>query len=304
MRSARVTPRTYCGVVPDVTGHDLRCDLHDATVVHVVSARQGRPNLPTAHCPFCVGGLEAPEPYDVRWFVNRWPSMPGDRCEVLLYTSDHHATMSSLGVAGVRPVVDLWAHRTQVLGARGDVAYVLCFENRGAEVGATISHPHGQIYAYDHVPTRLASTTAASWTPDGDRGPDPAQRMVAQVGTWSAWVPWAPVYPVELTLAPHVAVPDLVELDDASRDDLAALLVHVFTRLDALFDQPLPTMMWVAQAPRDHDGNAVKPWWCRVRIVSPWRDTGVQRFIAAAEVASGEFVNPVSPEDLARRLRP
>lgn len=289
--------------MPDVTGHDLRCDYHDATLVHVVGARQARPNLPTTNCPFCVGGVEAPEPYDVRWFVNRWPSMPGDRCEVVLYTPDHEATMSSLGVAGIRRVVDLWAHRTQVLGSRSDVAYVLCFENRGAEVGATISHPHGQIYAYDHVPARLATPTAASWTPDGDRGPDPAQRQVAHVGTWSAWVPWAPVYPVELTLAPDTPIPDLVNLDDTARDDLAELLVEVFTRLDTLFGQPLPTMMWVAQAPRDHHGNAVEPWWCRVRIVSPWRDAGVQRFIAAAEVASGEFVNPVSPEDLARRLQ-
>ena len=131
---------------------EMRVDPVLGTVVHVVGSRQARPNLPSVGCPFCVGGLEAPEPYEVRWFSNRWPAMDGERCEVVLYTSDHDATLPSLGVSGVRRVIDLWADRTATLGARDDVDYVLAFENRGAEVGATIAHPHGQIYAYDHVP--------------------------------------------------------------------------------------------------------------------------------------------------------
>ena len=78
---------------------DVRTDPFLGTVVHVVGHRQTRPNLPTntdvAGCPFCPGGLEAPEPYDVRWFPNRWPAMPGDRCEVILYSPDHDATIPS-----------------------------------------------------------------------------------------------------------------------------------------------------------------------------------------------------------------
>lgn len=285
-------------------GHeDVRRDPHDDTTVTIVDSRQGRPNLPSGDCPFCVGGLEAPEPYEVRWFTNRWPSMPDDRCEVLLYSPHHDATFTTLGQAGVRRVVDLWAHRTATLGSRSDVEYVLCFENRGAEVGATIGHPHGQVYAYDHVPSRLATRARAGWSPQIDRGPHGEERLVARCGDWSAWVPFAPVYPVEVTLAPDRPAPDLVTLDDDGRNDLAALLVDVFTRLDGLFDQPLPTMSWVVQAPRDAQGRAAEPWWCHLRIVSPWRRAGVPRFIAAAEVATGEYVNPVSPEDLARRLR-
>ncbi|MCU1387704.1 MAG: galT, partial [Ilumatobacteraceae bacterium] len=74
-------------------GHerDDRRDPHLGTLVHVVGSRQARPNLPATGCPFCPGGLEAPDPYDVRWFVNRWPAMPGDRCEVVLYAPDHEA---------------------------------------------------------------------------------------------------------------------------------------------------------------------------------------------------------------------
>src|SRR3954471_4632404 len=139
---------------------DIRVDPHLGTIVHIVRARQGRPNLPSTGCPFCPGGLEAPDPYDVRWFRNRWPAMPDGRCEVVLYTPEHDATFWSLGVAGARRVIDLWAERTAVLGARDDVAYVLVFENRRAEVGATIAHPHGQIYAFDDVPDQPRSELA------------------------------------------------------------------------------------------------------------------------------------------------
>ena len=130
----------------------LRLDPLTRRPTVIVGSRQGRPNLPAAGCPFCPGGLEAPEPYDVRWFPNRWPAMPDGRCEMVLYTPDHDAEFWTLGRAGARKVVDLWAERTAALGARDDVDYVLVFENRGPEVGATIPHPHGQIYAYPEVP--------------------------------------------------------------------------------------------------------------------------------------------------------
>jgi len=124
-----------------VSSHaDQRIDPYLGTVVHVVGARQARPNLPSTGCPFCVGGLEAPDPYEVHWFPNRWPAMQGNRCEVVLYTPHHDATLPSLGVPGVRKVIDLWADRTTALGRRDDVDFVLVFENRGPQVGATIAH--------------------------------------------------------------------------------------------------------------------------------------------------------------------
>ena len=88
---------------------DVRIDPFLGTVVHIVGTRQARPNLPSTGCPFCPGGREAPEPYDVRWFRNRWPAMPGDRCEVVLYTSQHDATFASLGVHGALKVIDVEA---------------------------------------------------------------------------------------------------------------------------------------------------------------------------------------------------
>jgi UDPglucose--hexose-1-phosphate uridylyltransferase len=275
----------------------VRTDPFTGTVVHVVGTRQKRPNLPSSGCPFCVGGIEAPEPYDVRWFPNRWPAMDGDRCEVVLYTPEHDATFWSLGVPGARKVVDLWAARTAELGARDDVDYVLVFENRGAEVGATIAHPHGQIYAYDHVPARQAHRLAGGWKPDVGAG----DRLVTESGSWLAWVPYAPTFPLSVDVAPRDHLADLPSMAGDDRDGLAAILVDLLARFDRLYDQPIPYMMWLNQRPTVTSGY--DDAWFNIEIVSPWRSAGVQRFIAAAEVASEEFFNPVIPEDVAARLR-
>jgi UDPglucose--hexose-1-phosphate uridylyltransferase len=276
---------------------ETRTDPVLGTVVHVVGTRQTRPNLPSSGCPFCIGGLEAPEPYDVHWFPNRWPAMPGDRCEVVLYTSEHDATFFSLGLSGARKVIDLWADRTEALGKRDDVDYVLVFENRGPEVGATIAHPHGQIYAYDHVPHRPSRRLAGGWAPD----PAPGERTVVDADGWSASVPYAPTFPLAVDVAPGRRLPDLVSLPDDDRDALAGLLVDLFARFDRLYDRPLPYMMWLNQRPTVADGYDEA--WFNIEIVSPWRSAGVPRFIAAAEVACEEFFNPLIPEDVAGRLR-
>lgn len=276
---------------------EVRTDPVLGTVVHVVGARQKRPNLPSSGCPFCVGGIEAPEPYDVLSFPNRWPAMDGDRCEVVLYTSDHDATFPSLGVSGARKVIDLWAERTAELGGRDDVDYVLVFENRGPEVGATIAHPHGQIYAYDHVPARQTRRLAGGWRPDDD----PGDRTVLTCDGWMVWVPHAPTFPLALEIAPRRRLPDLPSMGDHDRDVLAAVLVDVFARLDRLYERPLPYMMWLNQRPTVPVGH--DDAWFNIEVVSPWRSSGVQRFIAAAEIASDEFYNPVIPEDAAARLR-
>jgi UDPglucose--hexose-1-phosphate uridylyltransferase len=281
---------------------ETRVDPVLGTVVHVVGARQARPNQPSAGCPFCVGGLEAPVDYDVRSFPNRWPAMDDERCEVVLYTPTHDASFSSLELDEARKVIDLWADRTAQLGGRGDVEYVLVFENRGHEVGATIAHPHGQIYAYDHVPSRQARRLAGCWAPIG--WPDDAtlgERTIVEKDGWRAWVPFAPTFPVAIEIAPLDQIRDLPSMSTADRDSLAAMLIDVLGRLDRLYQRPMPYMMWLNQRPTIAAGY--DDAWFNVEIVSSWRDDGVQRFIAAAEVASEEYFNPVVPEEVAQRLR-
>ena len=273
-----------------------RLDPHSGARVHIVAARQNRPNLPTSECPFCVGGLESPEPYDVKSFANRWPALQTGACEVVLYSSQHDATFASLGGIGIRKVIDLWAERTTQLQQQSDVDYVLIFENRGAEVGATISHPHGQIYAFDHVPRRQHSILQSQWRPD----PQPADRLVINGDHFVAYAQYAAIHPVSLVVAPHQQVSLLSQLGHELRDELASILHKTFVALDQLFDAPLPYMMWITQASaKTQYENA----WLNIEIVSPWRAKGVQRYIAAAEVSTEEYFNPVDPADIAQRLR-
>ncbi len=273
-----------------------RVDPTHHTRVHVVQSRQTRPNAATdvaQACPFCVGGLESPEPYDVRWFSNRWPALPEDRCEVLLYSAQHDASLATLPTDAIRRLIDLWVERTRHHAARSDVSTILIFENRGADVGATISHPHGQLYAFDHVPQR--SRQRLRWEP-----PTQPELLVDHSSEWSTAVAFASEYPVALEIWPTTAVGDLPSSSTEQLEDLARVLRRTMSALDAMYQQPLPYMMWINQRDFSNTDMTVH---MNIEIVSPWRATGLMRYIAAAEVSTGEFFNPVVPEELAATLR-
>ena len=255
----------------------------------------------------------------MRAFENRWPPLaPGaaidldhdpaegpfatrparGAAEVVLYTPEHDGSLATLGVAGVRAVVDLWAARTDALLDRPEVAYVLVFENRGAEVGATISHPHGQIYGFPDVPplpAREAAVAAAEGCPLCRVVPAEVAegaRLVHDGGDWTAHVPFAAGHPFATLLAPRTHVPDLAHLDAAGRDGLAAALVDVVGRYDRLHDTPLPYLMWI------HPGVHL-----HVHFAPVHRAPGVLRYVASAEVGAAMLFNPVAPETAAQMLR-
>jgi UDPglucose--hexose-1-phosphate uridylyltransferase len=298
--------------------------------VNIVGHRQARPNLPSTGCPFCVGGLEAPEPYQVRAFGNRWPALePGSpidlaraeadgtttlpavgATEVILYSPDHDASMSTLDSEQLRAVIDLWADRTDSLLARPEIEYVLVFENRGPDVGATIHHPHGQIYAYPFVPPEpaaeadanrahgCASCTEISLESAGER-------IVHESPTWIAYVPFASGYSFGIRITPRRHLGRIGDLDDSERDGLVAALRDVLGRYDRLWREDpnrsamFPYLLWFHQAPKRHDGE----YHLHAHIAPPQRAPGVHRYVASGEVGSGTLSNPVVPEDAAAELR-
>jgi len=292
-----------------VSEPELRWDALAGEWVAIAAARQDRPNRPATDCPFCVGGLEAPEAYEVKAFSNRWPMYrPGHPAvldpavghapgrgasEVVLYSPEHDASLATLGVAAVRRVVDLWAERTEALLARPEIEYVLVFENRGAEAGATIPHPHGQIYAYPLVPPVPAreAEEAARHGCSLCAEQDPARRIHDSAG-WTTYVPFASAWPYGALIVPRRHVPGLPELDGPERDGLAAALVDVLGRYDRLFERPFPYMLWV------HPGVHL-----HVHVAPPLRARETMRFVAAGELGSGLLTNPVAPERAARELR-
>jgi UDPglucose--hexose-1-phosphate uridylyltransferase len=311
-------------------GPEFRFDPLTREWVNIVGHRQGRPNLPAADCPFCVGGLEAPDPYDVRWFTNRWaaltPGAPVDllgaeavgttsvaavgTCEVVLFSPDHHQSLAGLGAAGVRHVVDMWAGRTSALLAQPEIEYVLVFENRGREVGATIDHPHGQIYGYPFVPSvpaQEASVAREHGCPvcaeTRAEATDP-RRVVYDDGEWMAWVPYASGYAYGLRIAPRSHRPSLPALATRDRDALSALLTDVLSRYDRLWPPPhpgylFPYLLWFHQAPAAGGDE----WHLHAHTAPPLRAPGVPRFVASGELGSGTLSNPVVPEAAAAALR-
>jgi UDPglucose--hexose-1-phosphate uridylyltransferase len=287
---------------------ELRYDSLTGEWVGIAGDRQGRPNRPAGDCPFCVGGTEAPESYVVKAFPNRWPMYaPGDpivldpaaghvpargASEIVLYSPEHDASLGSLGVAGIRRVIDLWAERTSALLARPEIEYVLVFENRGADAGATIAHPHGQIYAFPFVPPVPAREAAVAERGCALCAEEPGERLVYDADGWRAYVPYASAYPYGLLVAPREHVPGLPDLADAGRTSFAAALSDVLLRYDRLFDRPFPYMLWI------HPGHHL-----HVHIAPTRRSADTLRYIASGEVGSGTLTIPVVPERAAQELR-
>jgi UDPglucose--hexose-1-phosphate uridylyltransferase len=185
-----------------------------------------------------------------------------------------------------------------VLLTRPEVEYVLVFENRGREVGATIDHPHGQVYGFPFVPPvprREAEVAATHGCPLCATVPTEladGARVFATHGGWVATVPQASGHPFGALIAPVDHVATLAELDDTGRDDLAATLDDLVARYDRLFDRPFPYLLWV------HPGVHL-----HVHVAPPLRSADTQRFVASAEVGTGTLQNPVAPEAAAAALR-
>ena len=282
---------------------DLRIDPLTGANVVVTPWRQQRPNLPDGQCPFCPGGLEAPEPYAVRHFPNRWPALPDGRHEVVLHSPDHDASFPGLDDDQAARVVELWSARTAALGARDDVAYVFVFENRGRAIGATIDHPHSQIMAFDTIPplpryelgAGKCGFCPAPFVPDVD------DLLVVRRSGWRAAVPWAPSWPYELLISPESHVPDLPAAGPGLRAGLGAMLVDALTRTQRLLGPDAPYMLWVHQRPAD--GGEWPAAHLHLHLAPAMRAPGVRRHLAAAEFGAGVFFDPVEPRQAAAQLR-
>jgi len=307
-----------------------RLDAFTEAWVGIAPARNARPlDLPTQgagpeQCPFCPGGVEVPFPYEAAVFDNRFPSFRPDpqpappldgptgpargRCEVVLYTSRHDASFSGLSPVELARVVAIWVDRARELWGDPAHAYVCSFENRGAEVGATIAHPHGQIYALDHVPPVTAARAGAHrryrrregrcLSCASTRADDRSSRVVSANETFVVAVPFAARWPFEVAVrARRHGLQRLADLVPEEQRDLAVALRDVALRYDALFDFQLPYMMVAHEAPHDQPD-----WHLAFELYPLHRAPGVTKIRASVETGLGLFLNDVAPEDAAGQL--
>ncbi|MER7961756.1 galactose-1-phosphate uridylyltransferase [Streptomyces ardesiacus] len=312
-----------------VTTSEVRRDLLLGDSVAVASHRQGRTYHPPAdQCPLCPSDgerlSEIPDSsYDVVVFENRFPSLAGDsgRCEVVCFTSDHDASFADLTEEQARLVLDAWTDRTSELSHLPSVEQVFCFENRGAEIGVTLGHPHGQIYAYPFTTPRTAlmlrSLAAHKDATGGENLFDAVlaeelsgERVVLESEHWAAFVPYAAHWPYEVHLYPKRRVPDLLGLDEAARTEFPQVYLELLRRFDRIFGEGEPPTPYIAawhQAPFGHleefDGVTRDDFALHLELFTIRRTSGKLKFLAGSESGMNVFINDVPPERAAERLR-
>ncbi|WP_411375869.1 galactose-1-phosphate uridylyltransferase [Arthrobacter sp. MPF02] len=326
------------GLPPRGEPGEVRFDALTDEWVAVAAHRQTRTHLPPAdQCPICptTAGNPSEIPaadYDVVVFENRFPSLgpalgsvpenPGwgtkgpayGRCEVVSFTPEHTGSFSGLGTTRARTVIEAWAQRTAALGALPGIKQVFPFENRGADIGVTLHHPHGQIYAYPYVTPRAAVLGAAARRfYDANAGRETltgsllrkeredGSRMVLEGENFSAYVPFAARWPLEIHLVPHRHVPDLAALSGEEKDELADVYLDLLKRVDALYPTPTPYISSWHQAPLE---PALRPaGYLHLQLTSPRRAADKLKYLAGSEAAMGAFINDTTPESVAERLR-
>jgi UDPglucose--hexose-1-phosphate uridylyltransferase len=242
------------------------------------------------------------------------PQIPAyGRCEVVCFTSDHDASFASLTPGRVRTVVEAWADRTAALSAMDGIEQVYCFENRGEEIGVTLRHPHGQIYAFPFVTPRTRQMVAQARSHAARTGRNlfddlvaeerlAGLRMVASNDEWYAFVPPAARWPYEVVIFPARRVPDLAALDEPARAAFGHLYLDVLNRFDALFDTPAPYIAAWHQAPVT-DQAARREFGLHLQVLSVRRAQGKLKYLAGTESGLGVWANDIAPETAARRLR-
>ena len=317
---------------------EMRQDPLTGEWVSIAAARQDRVLMPSASqdplAPQSPGNpSEIPSGYDVAVFENRSPAFgpglpaPGSpgadpahlddtglgrsvpafgRCEVVCFSPAREGAFGSVSRSRARTVIEAWADRTAFLSSLPGIGQVYVFENRGAEIGVTLQHPHGQIYAYPYITPRTRQLLGQidAYGPalfaDILKHEQAGPRVLLAGTHWTAFVPFAARWPVEAHLLPNEHVADFAQTTRAQRDELAVIYLRLLRGLDALYGSPAPYVAAWYQAPvRSHRDTAR----LHLRLMSPRRGPDKLKYQAGSESGMGAWIGDIPPEDQAARLR-
>jgi UDPglucose--hexose-1-phosphate uridylyltransferase len=317
---------------------ELRLDPLVNEWVAMAAHRQGRVFLPPKElCPLCPSTgenlTEVPEDdFEVVVFDNKSPSLrppDGDwalpdmagpdtdtgsaagKCEVICFTADHGQSFKDLSTERIRVLLEAWMDRTRELSKEKFIHHIAPFENRGEEVGVTLAHPHGQIYAYSYIPPKVSRMLEVAKKHKERTGKvlfdeivareiKEEERIVAENKHWVAYVPYAARYSFEIHVAPKVSVADLSELTPEVADAYPAIAKEVLQRLDGVFDIPMAYIAAWHQAPVREGRDLLRLHW---QITSVRRAPGKLKYLAGSESSMGAFIMDLRPEQSAAQLR-
>jgi UDPglucose--hexose-1-phosphate uridylyltransferase len=301
--------------------------------VIVASERRNRPILPRESCPLCPGVLEIPNDYYIVSFENRFPALErrpkepkieGDKlyqlrrnqgvCEVLVYTSDHDLAPSELPLSLMQDLVEVWVDRFVELSKYHFVKYVFIFENRGELIGVTLSHPHGQIYAFPFIPPiikRELESARSYFRQKGkclfceviEKEKAHKKRIILENEHFIAFVPFFARFPYEIHLYPKEHMPDLLSLKPKldHYGTFAVAIKTIIKKYDRLFNEPFPYMMVFHQAPTD--GKDYSYYHFHVEFYSVKQGKDKIKYRAGVESGAGTFLLDLSPERMAKELK-
>jgi UDPglucose--hexose-1-phosphate uridylyltransferase len=308
----------------------MRQDVLTGEWISIAAARQNRVFLPPAHQDPLAPATpenpsEIPSNYDVAVFENRSPSFGpelGDadiagvglertapsfgRCEVVCFSPEHEGSFGTQTRSRARTVIEAWADRTAAISALPGIRQVFPFENRGQEIGVTLPHPHGQIYAYPYITPRTQRLIASI----DEVGPDlferlldrerASERVLISGEHWTAFVPFAARWPIEVHMLPHRHVPDFAATNDAERDELSRLYLELLRGIDAIYDTPTPYIGAWHQAPVAEKRGEIR---MSLQLTSPRRASDKLKYLAGSEAAMGAWIGDVPPERSAELIR-
>jgi len=309
----------------------LRFDPLTSEWITVASHRQQRAFLPPAHaCPLCPttpeNQSELPDQFDVAVFENKGPAFGPEadlievpngqrfgfaskafgRCEVVVFSPKHEGSLSAMSLERIQTVIRAWMDRTADLQLEKGVVQVFPFENRGEEIGVTLHHPHGQIYAYPFVTPRTRKLIQSVDSYNGNFFQDllnfeiASDRKVLESDNFLAFVPFAARWPIELHLLPKRNVNDLSQLDDSEVLELSDVYKRLLQAVDGLYQTPTPYISAWHQAPLIDHRERIR---LMLQITSPRRAENKLKYLAGSESAMGAFVGDIAPEETAGKLR-
>jgi UDPglucose--hexose-1-phosphate uridylyltransferase len=248
-----------------------------------------------------AGGVRNPRYEGTFVFTNDYPALLpiGDgeygTCRVICYSPRHDLGLGELPIAAIEAVVDVWTEQSAELLADPGIGHVQIFENRGETMGASNPHPHGQIWATEHVPMHVAREQdrfAAAPSLLADYLREERERVVEENEHMLAVVPYWAVWPFETLVGPRRIVPSLIDLTDEERSSLARILKRLVQRYDRLFDTRFPYSMGLHQGVHMH-----------FHFYPPLlRSATVRKFIIGYELLA-EPQRDLTPEEAAERLR-
>jgi UDPglucose--hexose-1-phosphate uridylyltransferase len=233
-------------------------------------------------------------------------------CRVICFSPDHSLTLSGMSQPALTRLIDCWAEQYAELGARDSIHSVQIFENRGAMMGASNPHPHGQIWANHTLPNELLKETRTQLRHHRNRDScllcdyaalelQRGERVVYQNSAFVVVVPFWAVWPFETMVLPRRHCGSLEQLDSSDRVALADALSQTTRRYDALFDVSFPYSMGFHQRPTD--GEAHAEWHLHAHFYPPLlRSATVRKFMVGYEMLAGPQ-RDITPETAAAQLR-